>query len=80
MINNFWAWITQTTQLALDTINNFVFNSTTGPFMDLLLVVILMAALMHFIIKPLIGFSISAGKSDKVKYEGNKEGNKEENG
>lgn len=67
MISYFWSWITQSVQNGLSILENFVSNMTTGPFMDLLLVVILFAAMMHFLVIPLIGSSLSSGKSDKVK-------------
>lgn len=73
MISNFWNWIVQTVTLALNTLNQFVNNSETGPFMELLLVVILMACLIHFIIKPLIGYRSGAGHSDKVKKQSEEE-------
>lgn len=75
MLNAFWNWIVQSVNSALNLLNNLVNNSITAGFMELLLVVVLMACLMHFIIKPLIGFSMSAGKSDKVKKTQQQEDN-----
>lgn len=66
MIENFWTWITRSVSNALNTLNYIVTNPTTGPFMELLLVVFLVIILIRYIILPLIGDYFS-GKSDKAK-------------
>lgn len=70
MIENFWNWMYQTVGSALNTLNLMYSNSTMKPFFDLLIVIIGVAVIIRFIIKPMLG---SSGSSDKAKRKDEEE-------
>lgn len=65
MITNFWNWMYQTVQSAINTLNTIYSNSEFSPFFNLLLVVVGIGVIIKFILSPLLGTSLS-GASDKA--------------
>lgn len=65
MITNFWNWMYQTVQSAINTLNTIYSNSEFTPFFNLLLVVVGIGVIIKFILSPLLGTSLS-GASDKA--------------
>lgn len=65
MIDTFWNWMFTSVNAALSTFNTIYQNQYFQPFFNLLLVVVGVAVVMRFIIRPMLG---NTG-SDKVKKE-----------
>lgn len=65
MITNFWNWMYQTVQAAINTLTTIYQNSEFTPFFNLLLVVVGIGVIIKFILSPLLGSSLS-GASDKA--------------
>lgn len=65
MIENFWNWIYQSVTSALNVFNTIYANETFAPFFNLLLVIVGVAVVMRFIVRPMLGNS----GSDKVKED-----------
>lgn len=65
MIEAFWNWIFTSVNAALNVFNTIYQSSYFAPFFNLLLIVVGVAVVMRFIVKPLLG---NTG-SDKVKKE-----------
>lgn len=65
MITNFWNWMYQTVQAAINTLNTIYSNSEFAPFFNLLLVIVGIAVIIKFILSPLLGTSLSSA-SDKA--------------
>lgn len=68
MITNFWNWIYQSVQSAINTLNTIYSNSEFSPFFNLLLVVVGIGVIIKFILSPLLGSSLSSS-SDKAKKD-----------
>lgn len=66
MITNFWNWMYQTVQTAINTLTTIYQNSEFTPFFNLLLIVVGIGVIIKFILSPLLGASLS-GASDKAK-------------
>lgn len=65
MIETFWNWIFTSVNAALSVFNTIYSNQYFQPFFNLLLIVVGVAVVMRFIVKPMLG---NTG-SDKVKKE-----------
>lgn len=63
LLEQFFSWITQAVQCALDILDGFINNSVTGGFMTLFIVVFAFVMIMKYVIHPLF----SGGGSDTVK-------------
>lgn len=73
MINNFWNWILQSTNNALNILNRMVNDSTLAPFFALFLVVFATAMIMKFIVFPLLlGGSGASDLAEDIKYKNKK--------